>query len=384
MKLNQQFSTFISNIRPTDRQKEGWRAGATTLRERLMEDETLSPIIVTTFLQGSIRRSTAIRPLGDKRPDVDVVVVTTIDYETVAPIDAMKLFIPFLDKYYPGKWAMQDRSFGIELSVVDMDLVITALPKTQVGRQLLEALYKSKAVTTTATVEEDDSWRLNKQWKPRDDGNGLLGQLLAEATLADDTDGTWRVNPLLLPDRTVQTWGRTHPLAQIQWTAAKNRRCGGHFINVVRSVKWWRQTKADAMPKYPKGYPLEHLIGDALLDGTEYLADGLVQTLESLRDKWANHVAQGRVPDLRDHGVPEHNVLKRLSFDDFKAFHAKVADAALLARRALANEDAQQSGKLWQELLGDRFPLPGPQGGDRGDGYPPPVAPANPKTSRFA
>ena len=77
MELNSQFNEFLTKIRPTDRQKEDWKNGARTLRERLNNYEPLKDIVVSTFLQGSIRRSTAIKPLNDKRPDVDIVVVTS-------------------------------------------------------------------------------------------------------------------------------------------------------------------------------------------------------------------------------------------------------------------------------------------------------------------
>ncbi|MES0120488.1 hypothetical protein NKK52_31850, partial [Mesorhizobium sp. C277A] len=80
--------------RPTGRRKTGRRgldpAG------RLDADQDLKGLVVATFLQGSVRRSTAIRPSGDKRPDVDIVVVTNIDYENTTPEQAMKKFVPSL------------------------------------------------------------------------------------------------------------------------------------------------------------------------------------------------------------------------------------------------------------------------------------------------
>lgn len=137
MELQPQFNEFLANIRPTDTQKEDWKSGARTLRERLKNFEPLKEIVVSTFLQGSIRRSTAIRPLGDKRPDVDIVVVTNLDHTLMSPTDAMDLFIPFLDKYYPGKWETQGRSFGITLSYVELDLVITAIPESGAEKTIL-------------------------------------------------------------------------------------------------------------------------------------------------------------------------------------------------------------------------------------------------------
>lgn len=34
MELQPQFNEFLANIRPTDTQKEDWKSGARTLRER--------------------------------------------------------------------------------------------------------------------------------------------------------------------------------------------------------------------------------------------------------------------------------------------------------------------------------------------------------------
>ncbi|KQM79643.1 hypothetical protein [Xylophilus sp. Leaf220] len=381
MELNQQFKTFLTEIRPTQSQKEGWIVGATTLRTRLNADPDLTKITVSTFLQGSIRRSTAIRPIGDKRPDVDVVVVTTIDYNTTTPEQAMDKFVPFLERHYAGKWRRQGRSFGIELSYVDIDLVITALPSEVTSDQAVTALYKSESVQNIQTLEEQPTWRLNKSWTAAK-GDGLY-PVMAIAQDAPEQD--WKPHPLMLPDRDAGRWGRTHPLAQIQWTAAKNRDCNGHYVNLVKALKCWRQTNARMLPKYPKGYPLEHMIGQALANGTGSMGTGVVQVLEEMRDRWTPEVAMGRVPVLDDHGVPEHNVLQRLSFEDFEAFHKAISDAAAQARKALDAGDPSESGMLWQGLFGAKFPLPSPQGGDRPPGFTKPSGPADPQlTPRFA
>lgn len=379
MELRPQFAEFLALIRPTDRQKEDWKTGASTLRSRLAADRDLSPMVVATFLQGSIRRSTAIRPTGDKRPDVDIVVVTDIDYDITTPQQAMDKFVPFLERHYPGKWRPQGRSFGIVLSYVDLDLVITALPKDPESRKAMTELYRSRSVLTNDSVEEDGSWRLNENWKPP-----VFGETAAQ--LNDKAASEWRPHPLFLPDRDVGKWGRTHPLAQIQWTAAKNRACNNHYVNIVRSMKWWKQQNAEDLPKYPKGYPLEHMIGNLLDDGTESMARGLVQILEGIRDTWAHAALTGQVPVLPDHGVPEHNVLARLSVEDFRAFHKAASEAATRARKALDSTEPTESAELWRTLLGDRFPIPGPRGGDRPTGiFATPDRPAQPQTTgRFA
>lgn len=377
MELRPQFYEFLKDIRPSERNKEEWKRGSNTLRARLMADPTLSPLITTSFLQGSVRRSTAVRPTGGKRSDVDVVIVTTIDHNVETPAAAMKRFEPFLDQHYKGKWIRQDRSFGIEMSYVDLDLVVTALPTEPDAQATLKKLYRSLAVQTDESLEDRTDWVLNNKWDPTQPISNL-NMLVEEAS-------AWRDAPLMLPDRQIKDWGPTHPLAQIQWAADKNRRCNGHFVNVVRAIKWWRHEHADELPKYPKGYPLEHMIGYVLPDGITCVAEGVVKAFEGIRDRWALHATMGLVPELPDHGVPTHNVLKRLSADDFAAFHRQASKAADLARRAFDETDKDKSGDLWRELLGKCFPLPGPGGGDRSRGFAAPAAAAAPRQSeRFA
>jgi len=377
MELRPQFTEFLQNIRPSERNKEEWKRGSNTLRARLMADPDLSPLITTSFLQGSVRRSTAIQPTGGKRSDVDVVIVTNIDHNVEKPAAAMKRFEPFLNQHYQGKWTQQDRSFGIEMSYVDLDLVVTALPTEPSAREALQNLYSSQSVQTDQSIEERNDWVLNKSWDPSQLNGGLV-------MLTEDSSN-WRDAPLMLPDRPIQDWGPTHPLAQIQWAADKNRRCNGHFVNVVRSIKWWRHEHAAVLPKYPKGYPLEHMIGHVLPDGINCVAEGVVKALEGIRDTWAAYAQAGLVPTLPDHGVPSHDVLGRLNADDFGAFHAEATKAANLARRAYDEADKDASGLLWQKLFGKCFPLPGPGGGDRGRGFSAPTAAATPRQSeRFA
>ena len=251
MKLEPQFKEFLRDIKPSEKQKEDWKSGAKTLRDRLAADPKLKDIVVATFLQGSIRRSTAIRPTEDKRPDVDIVVVTNIDYTKTTPDQALNLFTDFLKKYYEGKWRPQGRSFGIELSYVDMDLVITALPRVVTslnGRNMasfsdtanLAEIYRSEAVRSLSTLEEDTSWRLNSRWRERQILDELGGRSRefsthAEVILEDETPAGWKENALWLPDRDANEWGRTHPLLQISWTAEKNRKTNQRIF--IASIK---------------------------------------------------------------------------------------------------------------------------------------------------
>lgn len=350
------FADFLKEIRLTQNQINDLKTGHTTLRNRLKEDQDLSPIIVATFLQGSYRRATAIRPKDGSRSDVDVVVVTTLDKDETTPQDALERFRPFVKKHYPGKYHFQGRSIGIELSYVDLDLVVTSAP-SEVNREALQ----SEAVQALESLEEASDWRLNAFWLPAD-RHGELGfyKRLQAAKSAEE----WKTEPLWIPDRELEDWVQTHPLCQLQWTRDKNKSTNGHYVNVVKALKWWRKVNHPE-PKHPKSYPLEHIIGHCCPDGIESVAEGVTRSLEAIRDDFSGYALLKMTPDLRDHGV-DQNVLKRVEGSDFALFHGQVKDAAKVAREALDCEDTNESAKLWQKLFGSKFP--GPSGGNGAGG----------------
>lgn len=145
-------------------------------------------------------------------------------------------------------------------------------------------------------------------------------------------------------------------------------------------------------PKHPKGYPLEHLVGACCPDGIESIAEGVTRALETIRDRYAADAALQRTPFVANHGLPNDNVLRRVSGTDFAAFHAHVTEAAKQARDALDEEDKVKSAEAWGALFGDKFPPPrsrGSSGGSSGGGvivggYPKREGPSDPGRGRFA
>jgi len=360
MELNSFFTDFLANIRLPEEYAEECRKGHEILRQRLEEDPKVAPIVVSTFLQGSYRRGTAVCPNHEQRADVDVVLVSKLSKEEYTPEKVFPLFTPFLDKYYPGQYRFQGRSIGISLKHVDLDLVIAAAPsESEFG------ILKSNSVVGYETLEEAGDWMLDQNWLPA----GKRPQ--DKRYVAKGTKGTeeWKSEPLYIPDREAKVWERTHPLAQIQWTRDKNARCNGHYVNVVKVIKWWYRTQK-AMPKYPKGYLIEHLVGVCCPDGIKSVAEGVTRTLEAITLMYKNEALQYRTPYLPDHGVPEHNVFWRVSGFDFAKFYGGVAEAARAARQAYDLTDPPQSAAGWKKLLGDSFPDP-PPGNGKGGGKQP-------------
>ena len=375
MELESDFRSFLTEIRPTKDQRDDMKTGHQTLRERLNKDETIKKIHVSDFLQGSYRRATAVRPSNDQRSDVDIVVVTKLSEKDYSPQKAMDVFIPFLDSYYKGKWRQQNRSFGIELSYVDLDLVITAAPS-----EVEEGILKSAAVTTDDDIVVAHDWRMNEAWLALDarDGNDNARSLIERVKESAEEEP----QPLRIPDRALEQWEDTNPLEQIRWTRDKNASTNGHFVNVVKAIKWWRLENYEE-PEHPKGYPLERLIGECCPDSIESVAEGITQTLENIVLQYGGLIDEGEKPFLPDYGVPSHDVFEKVTVEEFKAFYGQAKEGALLARRALDSQDRDESNKLWQELLGGKFPDP-PKNRTKGEGYTLPNQSAVPGSGRFA
>ncbi|MFA7098109.1 MAG: nucleotidyltransferase [Gammaproteobacteria bacterium] len=372
MELKTEFETFVSEIRLTKSQTEDLIKGHNTLRSRLLDYEDLKPLMITTFLQGSYRRHTAVRPKNGKRADVDIVVVTKIHKDEYTPEQALDLFTPFMDKYYEGKWQQQNRSIGIELSYVDLDLVITSSPSdAEIG------ILKSASVNSDLDIVEAFDWRLNESWiDPASRWDSSLSQLIKEAAELPE----WKSCPLKIPDVSLQDWDDTDPLEQMRWTRDKNQATSGHFVNVVKAFKWWRLENYST-PTKPKGFPLERIVGECCPDGISSLAEGIVRTLESIVEKFYITYLCKAKPQLPDYGVPEHDVFAKITTDEFHQFYEQVKEGAILAREALDCPDYNESCTLWRHLFGSKFPKP-PETTSKG--FTPPQKPANPGSGRFA
>jgi uncharacterized membrane protein YgcG len=354
MPLPSYFTDFLKNIRLTDSQRNDLIVGHKTLRTRLEQDEELSKIIVSTFLQGSYRRATALRPLGEKRADVDVIVVTNLDRDTHTPADVIELFKPFCEKYYKDRYEIQGRSIGIELSYVDLDIVVTSAPSLADQTKL-----KASSVVTNESLEEAIDWRLIPQWVELSQRTGAVALLSQQIQAAAE----WQLEPLWIPDQDAQNWSETHPLEQIRWTRDKNKNTNKHFVNVVKAIKWWRILRLSDL-RYPKGYPIEHMIGDCCPNDITSVGEGVTRTLESIVSTYSIYRILGITPTLLDRGVPSHNVWKRVSNEDFVTFYDRVKDAAVIARAALDVETVKEKVEKWKLLFGNKFPDAPSDGGD--------------------
>ncbi|WP_437950753.1 hypothetical protein WME98_08015 [Sorangium sp. So ce296] len=351
MEAHSYFTDFLQHIRPSDEERQALKDGHIMLRERLDEFEPLKPAIVTTFLQGSYRRSTALRPAPNRRSDVDIIVVTRLHENEYDPAAALELFKPFVEKYYKSQYRIQGRSIGISQRHADLDLVITSAPPESVMGILPDEGREDEPLE-----EETPAQKLKK----------------AKQSVA------WKETALRIPNREAKRWEDTHPLVQLEWTREKNASTNGHFVNVVKAIKWWMYDR-HADVGAPRGYPLERIVAECCPDGIESVAEGTTKTLESIVEKFTF----GK-PVLPDHGC-HPDVLHRITPGEFHYFHGLATRAARIARSALDAPVLEDSVRLWRELFGEKFPdtPPGEGRGQKG-GFSPRKDPTVPGSGRFA
>jgi hypothetical protein len=240
MAIQSQFKAFLADIKPSSTTKANASTAHTNLRKFLREDEDFKAHHVETYLSGSYRRDTAIRPRvkngNADRPDVDIIVVTNHGLSD-EPADVLALLYATLKKKY-STIRLQARSVGIETSNANMDVVPIIAPY------------------------------------------GMEG-------------------PLYIADRKLEKWLLTNPPGHTEWTTAVNKSSNGVFKPLVKLMKWWRRENP-TVNKRPKGFVIEVITAEcADLAETQY-ADLFLGTLEGIVNNYGWAIQAGIVPRIAE------------------------------------------------------------------------------------
>jgi hypothetical protein len=298
--IQDQFQRFLSDIEPSATTKSNASSAHTSLRAHLEQHEAFSQYYVSTFLSGSYKRNTAIRPITASgvvtRPDIDIIAVTShilLDCQS----EVLELLYSALeDKYGASCLTLNRRSVHVETSLADMDVVPIIAP------------------------------------------TGMEGTLY-------------------IPDRDLKQWLETNPPGHTTWTTEMNEKSGGRFKPQVKLNKWWRRENPTRSKK-PKGFVLECIVAECMdLEETQY-AELFVGTLETIVSRYQYYIMARIVPWITDPGVPTNSVTSKVSFEEFEAYYNKVKKHAEIGRRAINETDEEKALTLWQQIFGARFPVP--------------------------
>ncbi|MDO5841972.1 MAG: nucleotidyltransferase [Methanobrevibacter ruminantium] len=309
MILDTYFKDFLSNINLTKNQISRIKNAHETLRNRLKNDEELSKYIIDTFLQGSYKRATAIRPKNGEKSDVDIVVVLNLNKDEIEPNKIFNLFENFLEKYYED-YEFNNKSIRITLSDVDIDLVITLLD--DFSTSFSKNFFNKNVITL-----------MNENFNPKDYKKGYL----------------------YLPNTQENKWIKINPTAQIICTTSKNKKTNGIYIKVVKAIKWWQ--RLNYPDSHIKSYPLERLIFECCPNEIRNIGEGVLLTFK-------NMIKYEQKPYLKDFAL-ETDVLENISYFEYSKFFSRAYEASEISKQAYLEEDGDESIKLWKELFGNKF-----------------------------
>lgn len=158
MELEGHFRKFLSKIEPAETHTNEAVSAHTTLRERLEKDKEVSENLRETFLSGSYRRHTAVKPIKD----VDIFVVLK------AEKGSARKTLEWLEKAlnrlgYKAKTEPQRRSVRVDLAYITMD-VVPALAPDGLDRPLkLPSRQEDKWILSNPKAHIEHTTRLNKK-----------------------------------------------------------------------------------------------------------------------------------------------------------------------------------------------------------------------------
>lgn len=297
MTPNARFAEFLADIEPSRTTKSNASTAHSKLRTTLSSDAAFGALHRHTFLSGSYKRDTAIRPQvkngNAQRPDVDIIVVTNHGtYDD--PVEVVDAVHAALTRHYTPT-NRQARSVSVSSTLADMDVV-----------PLID---------------------------PTDDGTYYIA------------------------DRLQRQWLRTNPPGHSAWTTRVNKVASGRFKPLVKLFKWWRRENR-TVGKRPKGFILEVLAADNMSTTETHYGKLFAQMMESIVDRYRYEVRWGIVPVLEDPSMPGNNILEGISFAAFESFYNKVKTHAAICRAALELVDQEPATEKWRILFGERFPKP--------------------------
>jgi hypothetical protein len=308
MTPNARFNEFIKDITPSATTNARSVSAHTSVRDAICDDSEYKDEVLRTFLGGSYKRKTAIRPVkkGDdtERPDIDIYVVvqgstsvTSSDYKT--PEDLIEDLYSALNRKRKtlriNKITRNRCSIAISTNNADMDV-----------SPLLER----------------------------------------------DSDGYYRIG-----NRDLDEWYLTEPEEHTTWSAKVNSEAGMRFNPMVKLVKWSRR-EFPTKNKHPKSIALEALVAEHMDRIESHYGQLIHDTFDEMIDAYSTYKTLGICPTLNDPAIEDGDLLSGVSGEAFGAFYDKIKYFRDEASKALAADNQDVATKHWRKIFGSRFPSP--------------------------
>jgi hypothetical protein len=296
MKLNDYFALFHQKISLDSSRNDRIKKAHNTFRENIEKIPEIKSRLFETFLQGSYRIGTSIRPCNDNEFDVDVVISLNLNDETgdrMKPKEAVDFIYNHLKSIsiYQGKLKKQPRCIRIDYSGdFHMDVV--------------SAHY--------------DKW----------------------------------MDILFVPNRKVEDWSETNPKGFIQWCVEQNKKNNDKFSRIIKYLKWWRNNKF-GKDSVVKSIILTTLIGENFSTDCSTDADSILGSVKNLNDLLELYYY---VPNVPNPSLITENLAREWNHSNYITFKNSISSLFDSIKDAYEEEDLEKSIEKWRKVFGEDFP----------------------------
>ncbi len=303
MTPNSRFTEFISDITPSETTDSRSSSAHNSLRDTLVSDSEYGPEIIRTFLGGSYKRKTAIRPVtsnGDtERPDVDIYVVVRDTTWTATPSELIEDLFSALER--------NRRSLNIT------------------------RLKRNRCSISISTNKADM------------DISPLIDR---------GSDGYFRIG-----NRIAGEWYSTDPEGHTTWSAQVNKNASMRFNPMVKMVKWNRREFPTKF-RHPKSIALEALVALHMDMKEAHFGQLIYNTFDGIIKAYQFERTYEQCPYIDDPVVSGGNLLGGVSGEAFCAFYDKISYFRGEAKKGLDASGQGIATKHWRNIFGPRFPAP--------------------------
>jgi len=210
MTPNARFTEFITDVTPSATTNTRSASAHNSVRDALTADDTYKGDVIRTFLGGSYKRKTAVRPVtknGDKeRPDVDIYVV-----------------VKGSTSFFSSDHTTPDALIEALFSALNRNRTALGITKIKRNRCSIAISTEKADMDVSPLLERDD-------------------------------DGYYRIG-----NRETGEWYLTEPEEHTNWSAGVNADAGMRFNPMVKMNKWSRR-EFPTKHKHPKSIALEALV----------------------------------------------------------------------------------------------------------------------------
>jgi hypothetical protein len=292
------FEKFVSSVQPTEERVAAVSDAHNTLRDHLTNDAKPAHPVADSFLSGSYARKTAIDPIKD----ADIILIleeskVSADRREPNPRKVLDDLRSAIDEFYEDvNLETQRRSIQVWLEEEDvrMDVVPAIAPN---GKD-------------------------EKLW---------------------------------VPDYHQQKWIESWPKAHITHSREANDRSDGHFVRLVKALKWWRELKLDK-ERAPKSFLLE-VMASKYLTSKDTLPETFLATIRTMHDDFSTCVKEGTLPNVVDPGVGCDLVDScQWTYADLVYVDGHLATLSQTAQEAIDAADKVTTVEKWQAAFGDKYP----------------------------